>query len=89
MFPLRHFTRLQQEDLGNERHPTAVFEASRTDHGAFIDITDRPRSGKTWKWHVGKPGCIPAVAISADGTKVAGAVQQEGGEAIMIWAMPK
>ena len=77
---------------GVERHPTLVFEkASETDHGAFIDIEDR-ESGKAWKWRVGESkGTLdaPALAISADGTKLAGATRQPDGEAIIIWAMPK
>ena len=88
-FPFATSSDCSKQIRGNERHPTIVFQTeSKTDHGAFIDITDSA-SGKTWKWRVGKPGCIPSVAISADGTKVAGSVQQEGGEVIMIWAMPK
>jgi hypothetical protein len=77
---------------GAERHPTLVFQkASETDHGAFIDIKDR-ETGKAWKWRVGdSKGALdsPAVAISADGTKLAGAISQQEGGAIMIWAMPK
>ncbi|MFL5339058.1 MAG: hypothetical protein ACJ8F7_02730, partial [Gemmataceae bacterium] len=77
---------------GGERHPTIMFEkASKTDHGAYIDITD-VATGKTWKWRVGEAkdtGDSPAVAISPDGTKLAGAARQPDGQAIMIWAMPK
>jgi hypothetical protein len=31
----------------------------------------------------------PVVAFSADGKRLAGAVRLEGGEAIVIWAVPK
>jgi len=77
---------------GGERHPTFVFQKeSKTEHGAFIDIMDNV-TGKTWKWRVGETNGTqdtPVVAISADGTKLAGAARQAGGEAIMIWTMPR
>ncbi len=76
----------------SESHPTIIFQPeSKTKHGAFIDIADSA-TGKTWKWRVGETNGAadtPVVAISPDGTKLAGAARQDGGEAIMIWAMPK
>lgn len=77
---------------GDEHHPGLgiVLAESKLD-GAFINIKDSA-TGKAWRWRVGEAkdtGDMPAVAISPDGTKLAGAARQPDGEAIMIWEMPK
>jgi WD40 repeat protein len=56
--------------------------------GAFVEVTASARA-KTWTWRVGAPANAPAVAISPDGTRIAGTVTQPGGESILIWAAPK
>jgi WD40 repeat protein len=78
---------------GDEHHPGLGIGigGSSIHDGAFIDIKDSA-TGKAWKWRVGvakDTGDMPAVAISPDGTKLAGAARQPDGEAIMIWEMPK
>jgi WD40 repeat protein len=76
----------------SERHPTAVFQKeSETEHGAFIQITDGA-SGKKWNWRAGETSGTtdtPVLAISADGSKLAGTVRLADGKAVVIWSMPK
>jgi len=76
----------------SEQHPTIVFQKeSMTQHGGFIHIADNA-SGKTLNWRVGEAkGAVdrPVLAVSADGTKLAGTARRAGGEAIVIWSMPK
>jgi WD40 repeat protein len=76
----------------SERHPTIIFQKeNKNEHGAFIHITDNA-TGQVIKWRVGETngtGDTPALAFSADGKKLAGAVRLESGEAVAIWSVPK
>jgi WD40 repeat protein len=75
----------------SEQHPTIVFQKeSPTEHGGFIHIVDNA-SGKTVNWRVGEAkGTLdrPVLAVSADGTKLAGTASGPSGEVIVIWSMP-
>jgi WD40 repeat protein len=56
--------------------------------GAFVDLTE-VAAAKTRTWRVGEVANAPAVAFAPDGTRLAGAVGQPSGAAILIWAVPK
>lgn len=62
--------------------------------GAFVKVT-QSATAKTQTWRVGSAQIAPAVALSPDGTKLAGSVTQAitqtqpSGASIVIWAVPK
>jgi hypothetical protein len=78
---------------GYEKHPGLGHLSWNDDekqYGGFIDVTQRAKA-KTWTWRVSRAQVAPAVAFSADGTRLAGAVRPppSGGGSILIWAVPQ
>ena len=56
--------------------------------GGFVRVMEIA-TGKTQTLRVSRGQYAPAVAFSADGTKLAGTIWQPSGGSILIWAVPK
>jgi hypothetical protein len=66
----------------------ALWDGREKEFGAFVELT-QSNPQKTWEWRIG-PGSNTAVALSSDGTKLAGVEEHPpNGGSVVLWAMPK